>query len=257
MKKDRDLDKGWEIPNLKMKELKDKVSLMQIHMKKLYDQYSLSKPVSVMVKNYEYYSKNSETEDEKNSTVSAVHNVTLLYEDDRQIQAHNVILSNCSSDSRKNLQQKTMQRHKEKLHGKYSVSQPVHVYVESGENNLDKIESNNLKESNVLTKYNVTLVCEDDWQIHAHKITLSTCNPFDLNNIFHENLWKDVLKENVSYQRLGINKQVFPVKGPDKTVTPALFKSQFCVGNCSPPCFLPPLPGGCLDQFFQQEDGQH
>ena len=177
VKKDIDLDEGWKIINLKMKELEDKVRLMQVNMKKLHDKYSLSKPVIVLVTRDENYLGCSEAKDENTSNVSAVHDVTLLYEDDRQIQ--------------------------------------------------------------------------------AHKVILSACYPSDLSNIFHENLLKDMLKENISYQSLRINNQVFPVKGPDKTVTPDLFQSQSCVGNCSPPCFLPLLPGGYQDQFFQQEYGQH
>ena len=254
-KKDIDLDEGWKIINLKMKELEDKVRLMQVHMKKLHDKYSLSKPVIVLVKRD--YLGCSEAKDEKKSNVSAINNVTLVSEDDRQIQAHKVILSTCSPESRINLEPKPMQSHKEKLHGKYSVSQTVNVYVKSGEIDLEKFKSKDEKLSYVSTIYNVTLVSEDDWQIQAHKVILSACNPSDLSNIFHENMLKDVLKEKISYQSLGINNQVFPVKGPDKTVTPDLFQSQSCVGHCSPPCLLPPLPGGCQDQFFQQEYGQH
>ena len=256
-KKDIDLDEGWKIINLKIKELEDKVRLMQVHMKKLHDKYSLSKPVIVLVTRDENYLGCSEAKDENTSNVSAVHDVTLLYEDDRQIQAHKVILSTCSPDFRINLKPRPMQRHMEKLHGKYSVSQPVNFYVESGDIDLEKFKSKHEKLSYVSTLYNVTLVSEDDRQIQAHKVILSACYPSDLSNIFHENLLKDMLKENISYQSLRINNQVFPVKGPDKTVTPDLFQSQSCVGNCSPPCFLPLLPGGYQDQFFQQEYGQH
>ena len=68
-KKDIDLDVGWKILNLKMKDLKDKVSLMQINMNRLLGKYHISKPVNVYVKSDANRLENSEAKDEKESNV--------------------------------------------------------------------------------------------------------------------------------------------------------------------------------------------
>ena len=72
---DIDLDKGWKITLLKIKALKDKADMLQIHMNKLSEKYSISKSVKSCDKN----TNRSETNDENTSMVSNGQKQKILY----------------------------------------------------------------------------------------------------------------------------------------------------------------------------------
>ena len=148
---DIDLDEGWKITLLKIKALKDKADLLQIHLNKLSEKYSISQSVKSCDKN----TKLSETNDETTSMVSSVHDVTPVCTDDEHVQVNKPIISACGPLKKESL-------------GKIT-SEPVDM--------KDFIinETNESNDSMVSSVYNVTLVGIDDEQIPAHRLILSKC----------------------------------------------------------------------------------
>ena len=241
---DIDLDEGWKITLLKIKALKDKADLLQIHMNKLSEKYSISKSVKSCDKN----TKLSETNDENTSMVSNVHDVTLVCTDDEHVQVHKPIILACGPLKKESL-------------GKIT-SEPVDM------KNCSINETNESNDSMVSSVYTVTLVGIDDEQIPAHRLILSTfclsmernlrktieketINGSDFTNVtlvceeikdtfahkeiissnsifYQDNIWEEMPDDKFLYQSCDIIKkfitencqheQVFPLKGPDKSL---------------------------------------
>ena len=241
-----DLDEGWKMTRLKMKDVEDKVRLLQNRMNKLREKYSTLEPVKVYinscddikqsetkdknksqvsslhdveVKNRGIKPKLPETNDKNESKVSSVSNVTLLCMEDEQVPAHRLILSTCSPLKKTPLR---------KIIEKEFTNGPDYT--------------------------NVTLVCDEIKNIFVHNelISRSSTN-FEDNpikevqeehvlskNLFNNQFFKVwIRKENLLFMNRENcqHKEVFPVKGPDKKFRTAREKNF-------PSSYKPPPPRG-------------